>query len=148
MLPWQGENEEHAIRIRIQGNFKLFQHPFQFHDKTIRSMRRSHLQKCRGISISDLTHKNKLFRELKLFYSKLKVVGQTLMKTKIDFILNGFCEFFLFFWRGGGGGVRDSKKTSFRKQVSVCQPAFCYNARSMRLYIWCFCLRRQNSLSH
>ena len=102
MLPWQGENEEHAIRILIQGNFKLFQHPFQFHDKTIRSMRRSHLQKCRGISISDLTHKNKLFRELKLFYSKLKVVCQTLMKTKIDFILNGFCEFFLFF--GGGGG--------------------------------------------
>ena len=35
MLPWQGENEEHAIRILIQGNFKLFQHPFQFHDKTI-----------------------------------------------------------------------------------------------------------------
>ena len=64
MLPWQGENEEHAIRILIQGNFKLFQHPFQFHDKTIRSMRRSHLQKCRGISISDLTHKNKLFRDL------------------------------------------------------------------------------------
>ena len=133
MLPWQGENEEHAIRILIQGNFKLFQHPFQFHDKTIRSMRRSHLQKCRGISISDLTHKNKLFRELKLFYSKLKVVGQTLMKTKIDFILNGFCEFFLFFFGEGGGGGggrgggcgRDSKKTSFRKQVSVCQPAFC-----------------------
>ena len=127
MLPWQGENEEHAIRILIQGNFKLFQHPFQFHDKTIRSMRRSHLQKCRGISISDLTHKNKLFRELKLFYSKLKVVGQTLMKTKTDFILNGFCEFCLFFLArgGGGGGGRDSKKTSFRKQVSVCQPAFC-----------------------
>lgn len=34
MLPWQGENEEHAIRILIQGNFKLFQHPLQFHDKT------------------------------------------------------------------------------------------------------------------
>ena len=67
------------------------------------SMRRSHLQKCRGISISDLTHKNKLFRELKLFCSKLKVVGQTLMITKIDFILNGFCEFFLFFVAGGGG---------------------------------------------
>ena len=111
MLPWQGENEEHAIRILIQGNFKLFQHPFQFHDKTIRSMRRSHLQKCRGISISDLTHKNKLFRELKLFYSKLKVVGQTLMKTKIDFILNGFCEFFLFFLAGGGGEIA-------RRQVS------------------------------
>ena len=141
MLPWQGENEEHTIRILIQGNFKLFQHPFQFHDKTIRSMRRSHLQKCRGISISDLTHKNKLFRELKLFYSKLKVVGQTLMKTKIDFILNGLCEFFLFF---GGGGVVEIA----RRQVSVCQPAFCYNARSMRLYTWCFCLRRQNSLSH
>ena len=111
MLPWQGENEEHAIRILIQGNFKLFQHPFQFHDKTIRSMRRSHLQKCRGISISDLTHKNKLFRELKLFYSKLKVVGQTLMKTKIDFILNGFCEFFLFFLAAGGVEIA-------RRQVS------------------------------
>ena len=56
---------------------------------------------------------------MKLFYSKLKVVGQTLMKTKIDFLLNGFCEFFLFLWQGGGGG--DSKKTSFRD----CQPAFC-----------------------
>ena len=67
------------------------------------SMRLSHLQTCRGISISDLTHKNKLFRELKLFYSKLKVVGQTLMKTKIDFILNGFCEFFFFFFEAGGG---------------------------------------------
>ena len=55
--------------------------------------------------------KNKLFRELKLFYSKLKVVGQTLMKTKIDFILNGFCEFFLFF--GGGGGLEIA-----RRQVS------------------------------
>ena len=76
-------------------------------------MRRSHLQTCRGTSISDLTHKNKLFRELKLFYSKLKVVGQTLMKTKIDFILNGLCEFFLFFWRGGGGGVEIA-----RRQVS------------------------------
>lgn len=109
MLPWQGENEEHAIRILIQGNFKLFQHPFQFHDKTIRSMRRSHLQKC----ISDLTHKIKLFHELKLFYSKLKVVGQILMKTKIDFILNGF----FFFWGVGGKGG-NSKKTSFKFQVS------------------------------
>lgn len=112
MLPWQGENEEHAIRILIQGNFKLFQHPFQFHDKTIRSMRRSHLQKCRGISISDLTHKNKLFRELKLFYSKLKVVGQTLMKTKIDFILNVL--FSLLLLKRGKGG--NSKKKSFKFQ--------------------------------
>ena len=70
-------------------------------------------QKVRGTSISDLTHKNKLFRELKLFYSKLKVVGQTLMKTKIDFILNGFCEFFLFFLARGGGGVEIA-----RRQVS------------------------------
>ena len=112
MLPWQGENEEHAIRILIQGNFKLFQHPFQFHDKTIRSMRRSHLQKCRGISISDLTHKNKLFRELKLFYSKLKVAGQILMKTKIDFILNVL--FSLLLLKRGKGG--NSKKKSFKFQ--------------------------------
>ena len=73
-------------------------------------MRRSHLQKC----ISDLTHKIKLFHELKLFYSKLKVVGQILMKTKIDFILNGF---FFFFGVGGKGGG-NSKKTSFKFQVS------------------------------
>ena len=112
MLPWQGENEDHAIRILIQGNFKLFQHPFQFHDKTIRSMRRSHLQKCRGISISDLTHKNKLFRELKLFYSKLKVAGQILMKTKIDFILN--ILFSLLLLKRGKGG--NSKKKSFKFQ--------------------------------
>ena len=59
-------------------------------------MRRSHLQKCRGTRISDLTHKVKLSRELKLFCSKLKVVGQILMKTKIDFMLNGF------FFLGGG----------------------------------------------
>ena len=72
MLPWQGENEEHAIRIVIQGNFKLFQHPFQFHDKTIGRCAVRLLQTCRGTSISYLTHKNKLFRELKLFYSKLK----------------------------------------------------------------------------
>ena len=58
---------------------------------------------------------------MKLFYSKLKVVGQTLMKTKIDFILNGFCEFFFFFFEAGGGGGGDSKKTSFRD----CQPAVC-----------------------
>ena len=51
-------------------------------------MRRSHLQKI------------ELFRELKLFYSKLKVVGEILMKTKIDFILNGF----FFFGAGEGGG--------------------------------------------
>ena len=116
MLPWQGGNEEHAIRILIQGNFKLFQHPFQFHDKTIRSMRRSHLQKCRGISISDLTHKNKLFRELKLFYSKLKVAGQILMETKTDFILN-----VLFLLERGKGGIARRQISSFRN----CQPAFC-----------------------
>ena len=82
-------------------------------------MRRSHLQTCRGTSISDLTHKNKLFRELKLFYSKLKVVGQTLMKTKIDFILNGFASFFFFFFgegSGGGGGGRGVEIA--RRQVS------------------------------
>ena len=61
-------------------------------------MRRSHLQKI------------ELFRELKLFYSKLKVVGEILMKTKIDFILNGF----FFFGAGEGGG--NSKKTSFKFQ--------------------------------
>ena len=129
MLPWQGENEEHAIRILIQGNFKLFQHPFQFHDKTIRSMRRSHLQKCRGISISDLTHKNKLFRELKLFYSKLKVAGQILMETKIDFILNVLG----FFFGGGKGG--NSKKTSFRfHKLSISILLVYYNALCNSMY--------------
>ena len=143
MLPWQGENEEHAIRILIQGNFKLFQHPFQFHDKTIRSMHHSHLQRCKGTSISDLTHKNKLFRELKLFYSKLKEVGQILMKTKIDFILNVF----FFLGEGGRGEGGNSKKTSFKFQELSTSILLVYcNARSMRLYIWCFCLRRQNLL--
>ena len=73
-------------------------------------MRRSHLQTCRGTSISDLTHKNKLFRELKLFYSKLKVAGQILMETKIDFIVNVLC----FCFGGGKGGGGDSKRTSFK----------------------------------
>ena len=130
MLPWQGENEEHAIRILIQGNFKLFQHPFQFHDKTIRSMRRSHLQKCRGISISDLTHKNKLFRELKLFYSKLKVAGQILKETKIDFILNVLV--FFSFGEGKGG---NRKKTSFTFQkLSTSILLVYYNALCNSLY--------------
>ena len=51
--------------------------------------------------------------------SKLKVVGQILMKTKIDFILNGFASFFFlfflsfFFFLGGGGGGEIA-----RRQVS------------------------------
>ena len=113
MLPWQGENEEHAIRILIQGNFKLFQHPFQFHDKTIG---RCPVRICKRVegpcSISDLTHKNKFFRELKLFHSKLKVAGQILMKTKIDFILNVL--FSLLLLKRGKGG--NSKKKSFKFQ--------------------------------
>ena len=44
-----------------------------------------------------------------------------------------------------GGG--DSKKTSFKFQkLSTSILLVYYNARSMRLYIWCFCLRRQNLL--
>ena len=90
-------------------------------------MRRSHLQTCRGTSISDLTHKNKLFRELKLFYSKHKVAGQILMKTRIDFILN------VFFWRGGKG--RNSKKTSFKfQELSTSILLVYYNALCDSMY--------------
>jgi len=92
-------------------------------------MRRSHLQTCRGTSISDLTHKNKLFRELKLFYSKLKVAGQILMKTKIDFTLN------VLFFFGGGGKGGNSKKTSFKFQkLSTSILLVYYNALCDSIY--------------
>ena len=89
-------------------------------------MRRSHLQKCKAVSISDLTHKNKLFRELKLFYSKLKEVGQILIKAKIDFILN------VFFFFGGGG---NSKKTNFKfQELSTSILLVYYNALCDSIY--------------
>ena len=93
-------------------------------------MRRSHLQTCRGTSISDLTHKNKLFRELKLFYSKLKVAGQILMETKIDFILNVLV--FFSFGEGKGG---NRKKISFTFQkLSTSILLVYYNALGNSLY--------------